>query len=234
MKTIGILGGLGPESTADFNQRLVSICQNKYKAVEDYEFPPIIIHEVPIKSFDEKGIENSIKVFNALKKGIKRLEESKVSFIVIDCNTVHCYIDRLRKLTKLPIISIIEEVLKEVKKKKYKLVGLLGSQTTIDKGVYDKVFSKAKIDIIHPKEKEKKIITSVIFRVMGGKNNKTDIAKLRKIIQNMRKRGAEAIIIGCTELSIPLRDQKFEIPILDSTEILANATIQYAMMNNRL
>lgn len=228
MKTVGILGGLGPESTADFNQRLISICQKKYNATKDYEYPPIIIYEVPIKEFDERGIENSTKVFNALKKGIKTLEKNKVNFIVIDCNTVNYYIDKLRKITKKPIISIIEEVLKEAKNKKYKVLGLLSSQTTVDKRIYDKIFTKAKIDVIHPTKQQQKVITSSILRVVGGKDNKKDVTNLRKIIKDMKQRGAQAIIIGCTELSIPIRNQKFKIPILDSTEILANSAIKHA------
>lgn len=226
MKTIGVLGGLGPEATADFNQRLISICQKKYESVQDYEFPPIIIYEVPIKDFDEKGIENSVKVFNALKKGIKLLEKDKVSFIVIDCNTVHCYINKLRKITKIPIVSIIEEIFKKVKGK-YKTVGILGSQTTIDKKIYDKVFNK--IRIIYPTKQQEKIITSVILNVMGGKINKKEVSNLKKIIDNMKKKGAKAIIIGCTELSIPVRNHEFKIPIFDSTEILANVAIKKAL-----
>ena len=63
MQTIGILGGLGPQATADFNQRLVSLCQTKYGAVQDYEYPPIILYEVPIREFDEKGIEKELAEF---------------------------------------------------------------------------------------------------------------------------------------------------------------------------
>ena len=136
MKTIGIIGGLGPEATVYLNQRIISICQEKYRAVEDYDFPPIIIYEVAIRDFDEKGIENSKKVLSALSKGIKVLEKSNVDFIIIDCNTVHYYISNLRNKSKLLIISIIEEVLKKSKIKKYKTIGILGSQTTINKKIY--------------------------------------------------------------------------------------------------
>ena len=225
MKTIGILGGMGPRATADFNQRIISICQEKYKAKKDSDFPPIIIYEVPLKGFDETGIKDSKKVLNSLKKGIRTLEEGKVDFIVIDCNTVHLYIDELRKITKKPIISILEEVYK--KTKKYKILGLLASQTTVNKQIYEKVFKNKKI--IHPNKEQEKIITSTILNVMAGENSKKDYEKLKKIIQFFIEKEAQAIIIGCTELSIPLRNKKFKIPLIDSTECLANVAIEKSL-----
>jgi len=222
MKTIGILGGMGPRATADFNQRIIEICQKRYNARKDSDFPPLIIYGFPVKGFDKTGIKNSKKVLNSLKKGIKILEKNKIDFIVIDCNTAHLYINKLRKLTKKPIISIIEEVYK--KTKKYNAFGLLASQTTINKGVYEKVFRDKKI--IHPNKKQERSVTLVISNVMAGKNNEKDYEKLKKIMQDFSKKGAQAIIIGCTELSILLRNKKFKIPLLDSTEILANAAIE--------
>jgi aspartate racemase len=227
MKTIGILGGMGPKATVFFDQRLVSICQEKYCAKEDCEFPPSIIYNVPLKGITEKGIVDTTVLSN-LKKGINILGKDKVDFIVIDCNTVHYYIDQLRKTANVPIISIIEEVLKQVKKKKYKTIGIVGSQTTLNKGIYDKVFSAAKLNLIHPTAKQEATITAIIFNVMCGKNNRADVSKLKRIAQSMNKKGADAVIIGCTELSVVAFEEDFSIPCLDSSEILAEAAIKYS------
>ena len=228
MKTIGILGGLGPAATAYFNDRIVRICQVKYNAVQDYDFPPTIIYDVPVRSFDEKGIEDNVKVLRGLRKGLKTLEKDNVDFIVVDCNSVHLFIDKLRSSTELPITSIIEEVIKEIKKKRFTKIGLLGSQTTIDRNIYEHVLKNEKIKIIKPTKTQEKIITSVILKVMGGKNNKNDILKLRQITDNMVEKGAQSIIIGCTELSIPFARKRIGVPILDSSEILANEAIKLA------
>ena len=191
MKTIGVLGGMGPRATADFNQRIVSICQEKYNAIHDTDFPPIIIYDVPISGFDEKGIENNRKVLSALKKGVQTLEKDNVDFIVIDCNTVHHYIDELRELTNKPIISIIKEVQKVVKKNKYTVVGILGSKTTVDKNIYRKVLTSSKV--IYPKNSQENTITAIIRHVMGGTNNNKDVLQLNKIISSMKSNGAQAI-----------------------------------------
>jgi len=228
MKTIGIIGGLGPRATSEFHNLLISICEKKYNAIQDSDYPPIIIYEVPIKGFDQKGIDNNKKVLEALKKGITTLENANVDFIVIDCNTVHLFIDALRKSTKIPILSIMEEIVKIVKLK-YKKVGLLGSQTTIEKGLYDKYLTE--IEIIHPTAVQEEKITKIILKVMGGTNTKDEKNEIQSIIREMKSKGAEAIIIGCTELSIVVKHELFDIPIIDSSEVLANKTVDYAYSN---
>ncbi|HLE07191.1 MAG TPA: amino acid racemase [archaeon] len=228
MQTIGILGGMGPAATADFYQRMISVCQKKYEAVQDSDFPPSIIFSIPIKEFDETGIVDDEKVISTIIRGIKTLERGGVDFIAIDCNSVHCFIEKFRRATKLPVVSIVEEVLKIAKSRGYKSVGLLGSQTTAMRGFYENVFSKEKIKIILPTEREQLEVNTVILRVMSGKNNEKDIKLIEKIIVSLCKKDAEAIVLGCTELSVATRNSNFKIPILDSNEILAEAVVARA------
>ncbi len=229
MKLIGILGGMGPEASAYFNKLIIDICQKDYNCIQDSDFPGRIIYDVPVKGLDETGIVDDENVLNSLKKGIEILEKDNVDFIVIDCNTVHYYIDKLREFSKKPIISIIESVLEESKKEQYKVLGIVGTRTTVNKAIYDKVFNKYKIRIMHPTEEEENIITSTILNVMGNKYNQNDVKNLNKIINRMKDNGAEAVIIGCTELSIITENNKFNVPLIDSMGVLARASVRYAM-----
>ncbi len=228
MKTIGILGGLGPSTTAYLNNRLVKISQKGYGAVEDYDFNPMIFYEVPIKTFDEYGIEDKKAFLSALKKGVKTLEMDGSDFIIIDCNTAHYFIDDLRKSVKVPILSIIEEVLKYCENKKYNTLGVTGTQSTVETCIYDKVFSKHKRTIIHPTKEDEDKAVQMILNVMGGKNNNNDIKTMKSISNNFKKKGADAMILGCTELSNIVEGNKFSLPVIDTTDIIAKAALKYA------
>ncbi len=228
MKTIGILGGLGPSTTAYLNNKLVEISQKKYGAVEDYDFNPMIFYEVPIKTFDEYGIEDKKAFLSALKKGVKILEMDGSDFIIIDCNTAHYFIDDLRKSVKVPILSIIEEVLKYCENKKYNTLGVIGTQSTVETCIYDKVFSKCKKTIIHPTKEDEDKAVKMILDVMGGKNNNNDIKTMKSISNNFKKKGADAMILGCTELSNIVEGNKFSLPVIDTTDIIAKAALKYA------
>ncbi len=228
MQRVGVVGGFGPAATVYFYKKLIQICQTKYKAVQDHEFPPIIIFNFPTYGFDETGITNDRRVRKSLKKEIDLIKKCKVKLIVFDCNTLFIYEDLLRKYAKIPIIGPVDCVSEVVKKGSYKRVGILASETTVKRGIYDSVLSDD-VKLIKPTKSQEKIITSLILRIMGKGNNKSDVKKLRKIIGNMKKRGAEAVIIGCTELSIAAENQKFSLPIIDSSNVLAASTIKRAM-----
>src|SRR3989338_6835870 len=143
MKTIGVLGGMGPEASATFYNMIINICHKKYNAQQDTDYPPMIIYSLPLEGFDETGIVDQEKVLRQLIKGIKVLESSGSDFIVIACNTVHCFIDELRKNVKIPILSIIEETSNKLKLDKINIMGgknsisdrktLLGIINNIDK-----------------------------------------------------------------------------------------------------
>ena len=156
MKTIGVLGGMGPEASATFYNMIINICHKKYNAQQDTDYPPMIIYSLPLEGFDETGIVDQEKVLRQLIKGIKVLESSGSDFIVIACNTVHCFIDELRKNVKIPILSIIEETSNKLKLDKINSVGLLASETTFQLDIYGENLNKNHIKVINPsKEKQK-------------------------------------------------------------------------------
>jgi aspartate racemase len=223
-KIVGIIGGLGPESTSDFYLELNRIAQDKGCSHR----PSIIIDSLPVNfSIEEGFIKNGTgknEYLQWLLEAIKRLEKVKVDFIVIPCNTVHIFLDELRKATTIPILSITEETAKACASKNFKKVGVLGTKLTMDNKLYDRELEKLGIEIIKPTEGEQEIIDDIIHKIVLGKAAEKEEDILRDLLQRLVERGAEAIVLGCTDLQILIKNP--EVEVIDSMDTLAKATFE--------
>ena len=228
-KRIGILGGMGPETSANFFSKILKYCQEKYKAIQDIDYPPIVLYSLPLYGFDESGIVDEELVLNQLISGIKILEMSNCDFVVIPCNTVHCFIDKLREVSSINIISIIEETVKLVKKDNKNIVGLLASETTLDLKLYQTILSRNNVLCLLPNKKEREIITNLILQIMSGKVDKDTKLKNLSIIEKMKKQSAESIILGCTELPLAIAQEDSDLKIYDTLQILVESAVEYSI-----
>lgn len=115
MKTIGILAGMGPRSTSPFLELVLNQCQQQYGARNDIDFPHILIYSLPTPFYIDREIDESA-LRKSIEEGIKRFESCGVDFIAIPCNSAHKYFDSLVKAVNVPVLNIIEETLKNIKK----------------------------------------------------------------------------------------------------------------------
>jgi aspartate racemase len=219
---------MGPETTADFFSRLLKICENKYDCKHDEDFPKIIIVSLPIPPVVER-IEDENLLLQMLRDGIKNLISAGANFISIPCNTVHYYFEEMQKFSSISILNIIEETIKKTKEEGYNKVGILATKTTIEKNLFGKFSGKYGITILNPSEDEIDKISEVIYNVEKGKILETDLNTLREIMKNLENKGAEAVVLGCTELPILAKQEDCKIKILDTTQILAEKTVEYSI-----
>ncbi len=128
MRTVGIIGGLGPKATSELYFKIIE----KSKKINKINYPPIVIYSVPLSYKLEREIVNfgrdEAPLFDLLAEGVERLEKSGVDFITMPCNTAHFFIEKLRKIISLPILSIVDETVKEVKNQEFKKVGILATK----------------------------------------------------------------------------------------------------------
>ena len=129
-KTIGVLGGMGPEASSNLYSKIIKYAQHEYGAVQDFDYPPIIIYSLPLFGFDETGIVDETLVKKQLIEGVKKLESAGSDLIIIACNTVHSYFKEMQSAINVPIFNIIEETKKRVVEFGYKKVGLFASEST--------------------------------------------------------------------------------------------------------
>lgn len=233
-KIIGILGGMGPEATAKLYHLLTKMAQTDYQALTNDAFPEMIIYSVPVPDFISNLGDKEIAKKMLISR-IKALSHLPISFFCIGSNTAHLLIDDLKKGTSVPFISLIEETANQVSELKVKKIGLLASPMAIKTKLYQKPLVAQGIEVILPPEKEIKKSGQIIKETVAGKKNGENATALEKIARNLVARGAEAIILGCTEFPL-LFPKKFSVPFVDTLELLARACLKeyYVKMKREL
>ncbi|MBT3406048.1 amino acid racemase [Candidatus Woesearchaeota archaeon] len=218
---IGIIGGIGSETSCTFCLNL----NNEIRKITNTQ-PSIVLENLPISAEAERKIING-QVTNEhlqlIKEAIIRLNKINVELIVIPCNTVHTFIKDLRSTSTCQILSIIEETTKQIASKKVRKVGILASTKTINEKLYATQLNTENIELVLPKEQEK--ISKIILRILNNTNNHKDKDFMNEKIRELKKDGAEAVIIGCTDLSKKLNQEDHQIPLIHALSALQEATI---------
>ncbi len=224
MKTVGIIGGLGPETTSEFYMNII----RKNEKISKTR-PKILIHNVPIPmDLEEDIVKNSRNEKGLLPLLIQGLEalQDKVDFIVIPCNTAHIFIEDVVKKSKIPVISIIEETINDVKVRNIKKVGLLATSKTIEKKLFEIKLSSQNIQQLQPTNEEQKRISSIINELLQGTKSNDSKKFLLSTIHKLKQQGAEAIILGCTDLQLLLKQTDSPLLLIDTMNVLTNSTVR--------
>lgn len=226
-KTVGIIGGQGPASTIVFYERIVKYFQDTFGAryVEDY--PPMIIYSTPTPKLVH-GVEDEEKTFYLLAHAVYGLEREGADFIIITCISLQYFIERLQPLVSIPIIPITPILVDEAKRKKYTTLGILATKATLEKKICHTGLEKAGITIIEPNRTEQHEVGEVILDVIGGTVTAKDSDVLQNVIGKLKKRGAEAVLLACTELPMVLEESNPEIPLIDCNVLYPKVVGQYA------
>lgn len=220
---------MGPSASADLYLRIIKYSQQEYNAVQDSDYPPVIIVSLAMSGFDETGIVDGILVKNQLVDGVKKLEASGADFIIIACNTVHIFYEQMQSAIKIPILNIVEEAKKRILESGFKKVGLFSSESTNRLGLYQNNFKQSEIEIVSADDNQQKLLNNVIENVMGGKQGVEDIKILKDISAEYSKQGAEAIVMGCTEIPLAINQSQINKKLFDSTQILAESAVDFSL-----
>ena len=228
-KIIGILGGMGPEATIDLFYKIIKFTP----AEKDQEHLRIIIDNNPkIPDRTAAILGKGEDPLPALQETAQNLEKAGADFIVIPCNTAHYFLSSIQESVNIPVLNMIEETAKETKKRipQIKKVGLLASIGVYKSEIYHQHFKKFNIEVISPEEKDKEEIMKVIYAVKAGDLSDEIKKNILKITQKLIDKGAEAIIAGCTEIPLILKegDGDVSVPLIDPPQILAKAAVQKA------
>ena len=230
MKTVGIIGGFGPETTAEFYLELVFGCYQKNKKNR----PPILVWNVPLEyKIEEDLLIKSIgeeRYIPYLIDAAKILEKAGVDFLVMPCNSLHIFIEEIRNAVKIPILSIIEETAKFLKEKKILKVGILATSTTINRKLYESVFKNENIKQFVPDGLDQAKIGKIINNIVLNRHNNKDKKELLKIIDKFNKDSVKDVVLACTDLQL-LTPQHLKMKIYDTMKILVDATVREILKN---
>jgi aspartate racemase len=226
-KIIGILGGLGPEATADLFYKIIKLTPVK----KDQDHIRIIIDNNPKIPDRTSAILGTGKdSLPELITTAKNLEKAGVDFIIIPCNTAHYFLSEIQKSVSVPLLNMIQETANYVKKTfpAIKKVCLFASKGTYKTKLYNTFFDKLKIEILIPSPSEQEKIMKIIYQVKSGILSEEMRREIAEISEEQIKKGSQAIIAGCTEIPLVLQDGDISVPVIDPTAILAKRAVEKA------
>ena len=221
IKTLGIIGGLGPETTARFYMEIVFACSKS-----SGRRPQILISNVAVPLSVEKELiteaRNEKNILPFLINAARQLEKGGADFIVIPCNTVHIFIEEIRQSVSIPVLSIIEETSTFLRKEKIKEVGVFATTVTIKNKLFDENLKNRGIKIITPEALNQFKMGVIINNLVNNQQTRKDREDFLKIIKSTNTKN---VILACTDLQI-LEPIIQGIQIFDTMDILAKAAIK--------
>ena len=223
MKKVGLVGGISWVSTIDYYKFINEGVNLKLGGLT---FAECIIYSLNFGDIQSKSWDNS---FELLLDACESLKRSGADGIALCANTAHLFADKLQETIKLPIIHIVAETAKAVTKHGFKKVGLLGTKFTMEMDFYRNKLEEYGLEVITPEEKETRdYIQDTVKEELGiGFINPETKKNYISFINSLVERGAECIILGCTEIPILISQSDFAMPIFDTTKIHSQAIVEY-------
>src|SRR3989344_3302537 len=225
MKTVGIIGGLGPETTAEFYLDIVFSCYKKTKSAR----PGIIIASVPLPyQIEEDLITKNIgseRYIPFLIDEAKKLETAGADFLVIPCNSLHVFIKEIRETVNIPVLSIIEETIKFFKKNNLHKVGIVSTSATIQNKLYETAFEENGITHVTPNDYQQAKMGKFILNLVTGQQKNQDREELIEIINDFEKKNVDCVALACTDLQL-LIPKHPRLKIFDTMKIFAESTVE--------
>lgn len=227
MKTVGIIGGLGPETTAKFYLELINRCGK----IDQSRRPRILLWNVPVEKDVEKNFllagKNSQAFLPLLIDGARRLEKGGADFLVLPCNSLHVFLSEIRRSVAIPVLDIIELSLKRIEN--LPEVGILSTEFTKKTKLFKK---KGSVKLVFPNDEDQKELNKIIRQLVIGKNGDESKKNISEILSNLQKRGVTNIILACTDLQL-INTNNLNIRFFDTFKILIEETVKEIFSNYR-
>lgn len=225
MKKIGLVGGISWTSTLDYYKFINEGINNNLGGLN---FAECIIYSLNFGDIYTQSWDNS---YNLLYDACDSLKKSGADGIALCANTAHLYADILQNAINLPIIHIVTETAKTIKKKEFKKIGLLGTKFTMEMDFYRNKLKTFGLDVLIPEKQETRdYIQFTLREELGiGFINPDTKEKYKDILKELVDRGAECVVLGCTEIPMLVSQDDFEIPVFDTTKIHSDAIVNFML-----
>lgn len=228
MKKIGLVGGIGPASTLDYYLGLIERCRAEFG---ENVYPEIVIDSVSLTTATDFFAQNDFDGNAQLMlKSLADLKAAGAEIAAITANTEHIVWDKIKDFFEIPVVSIVEATAAEILRKGYKRVLILGTIFTMKSGLYEKPLAERGITPIIPKDEDKEKIANLFFpNLENGIVIAEDKSKMLEIVGKIaRENSADAVLLGCTELPLMIKDGDLALPLLNTTQIHINAIFDAA------
>ncbi len=229
MRTIGLLGGMTSESSAEYYKLINTFTREKLGGNHSAKSVMISVDFGEMEPLMETGQWDKLK--NELTRTAVSIEKGGADFLVICTNTIHKFAENIESSLNIPVLSIIDATAEKIKEKEFRTIGLLGTRFTMEEDFYKgRLLEKYGINSVIPDEADRKTIHKIIMDELSiGIINDSSREKYVEIINNLSQMGAEGIILGCTEIPLLVKNGDCNIPLFDTTTIHARAAVDHSL-----
>jgi aspartate racemase len=224
---VGVIGGLGPDATMDFFGKVL----HHSKAVKDQDHIHLIIENNPKTPNRNDAIAGrGPSPGPALADMARALERAGADFVVMACNTAHAYENDIRAALTKPFISLIDEVVDEVRRlhPTAQRVGVLATQGSRDAKIFTSAFARHGIDVVQLDELSQDRFMALLYRIKAGVRSRDVREGMQQLGEELVAMGADILIAGCTEVPLVLQQGDNSKMMIDSTDVLAKRCVMYA------
>ena len=228
-KIIGIVGGMGPEATADLFLKIIKATPAK----KDQDHIRVVIdNNTNIPDRTKAILGEGESPLNAMHDTIKKLKEAGAEILVMPCNTAHYFYNEIANDSSLKFLHMMNETAEYIKEEvsQAKRVGILATSGTIESRMYHNALKERDLVPITPKEEDQQKVMDAIYAPWGIKagNYKKSKQYLIEVALKLIEQGAGAIVLGCTEIPLVIKEDDLDVPVIDATEVLARAAVKAA------
>ena len=228
MKTIGLIGGMSWESTVTYYKIINETVKERLGGLHSAK---CILYSVDFQEIEEcQANGNWEKSGEILGEAANNLEKAGADFIVICTNTMHKVVDQIKEKISIPILHIAEMTAEKILEKGLKNIALLGTKYTMEQDFYKSKLIEKGINVIIPDKNDIEIINEVIYdELCLGIINSNSKKKFLEIVDKLRNKGAEGIILGCTEIGLLIKNEDTDVPLFDTAIIHAEQAAMYSI-----
>ncbi len=229
MKTIGLIGGMSWESSIEYYKIINETVRTELGGLHSAKCIMVSVDFAEIEPLQHQGRWN--EATQILTAAAKSVEAGGADFVIFCTNTMHKVADDVQKNLRIPILHIADATAQTIKAEGIKKVGLLGTRFTMEENFYKgRLSQKHNLEILIPDEEEREVVHRIIYdELCMGETKTSSKTKYMDIIDRLAKKGAEGIILGCTEIGLLVKKEDTRVPLFDTTKIHAIAAVEYAL-----
>jgi aspartate racemase len=229
MKTIGLIGGMSWESTVPYYRTINETIRERLGGLHSAR---LVLYSVDFAEIEEmQRIGDWDRAAATLSAAALSLQTAGADFLVLCTNTMHKVAPAIESVVRIPLIHIVDPTAAELKRQRVRKVGLLGTRFTIEQPFYkDRMIEKFGLEVVVPEEEDRLLVHRVIYEELClGKLLQASRDRYREVMARLVARGAEAIILGCTEISLLVSETDASVPLFDTTSIHAAGAVDFAL-----
>ena len=229
MKTIGLLGGMSWESTVGYYRAINEGVKNTLGGLHSAKIAMYSVDFDPIEKLQHEGDwEETARI---LSKAAQSVESAGADFLLICTNTMHKVAPEIEKAIKIPLLHIADATAEVLVNEGIKTVGLLGTAFTMEQDFYKgRLKENYGLNVLVPENEDRQVVHNIIYQELClGKTESNSKTEYLRIIDSLANQGAEAVILGCTEIGMLINQDDTKVRLLDTTAIHAEKAVEYAI-----